>query len=267
MTAASWRYAFASVLGAAHRANGLPCQDSGDCAVIYRADRSPVLVAVASDGAGSASRSQEGSRLACESFVQFIGALVGQGGSASDVTRDFVVRWLRSFIREIEAVAEKAGELPREYACTFLAAVIDHSAAAFSQVGDGAIVISDPDARDEFSWMFWPQHGEYANQTHFASLPDAEKHLDYDLLLCERGAIDEVVLFTDGIERMVLDLAAQAVHGPFFRAILPPLRHRPAGFSLGYSEQLAAFLAGPGVASRGDDDKTIVVATRRADLS
>lgn len=263
MSESRWRYAAASVIGAAHEKSRKPCQDSGDCVVLYAHDGSQVLVAVASDGAGSAERSDVGSQLACRSFIEAISALIGSGQAAADVTREFVVNWLAAFRAELEVIAAAEGRSPRDFACTFLAAVIDDRNAAFCQIGDGAIVMASADESEEFSWIFWPQHGEYANQTYFASQVDAASHLNHETLYGKQAIVEEVFIFTDGIERLVLDLANQIVHQPFFRTIVRPLRCQPSGYSLTFSEQMGAFLCEPRVADRSDDDRTLVVATRR----
>lgn len=264
MSGSRWRYAAASVIGAAHEKSGNPCQDSGDCVLLYASDGSQVLVAVASDGAGSAERSDIGSQLACKSFVDAMSALIGSGRTAADVTREFVVAWIAMFRAELEAIAAAEGRTIRDYACTFLAAVVDDRHSAFCQVGDGAIVVTPKDEPDEFNWMFWPQHGEYANQTYFVSQDDAVTHLKYDMLCGRKGMIDEVAIFTDGIERLVLDFASTKVHQPFFRTIMRPLRNQPSGYSRRFSEQIGEFLREPRVADRSDDDRTLVVASRRS---
>src|SRR5699024_6937470 len=116
------------------------------------------------------------------------------------------------------------GPAPRDYACTLLAAVVDNRDAAFCQVGDGAIVMASAEEPDEFNWIFWPQHGEYANQTNFASQANAALFLNHEILFERQGTVEEIFVFTDGIERLVLDLAKQIVHQPFYRAFARPLR-------------------------------------------
>ena len=64
-----WKYIWASAVGTSHSHTGAPCQDSSGCRVFTAGDGTRVLVAVASDGAGSAKRSEEGSSLACSLFL------------------------------------------------------------------------------------------------------------------------------------------------------------------------------------------------------
>src|SRR5258708_32385476 len=81
--AGAWRYAYASVAGTSHEKNGSPCQDAGSCRVVETIGGGPVLLAVASDGAGSARRSEEGARLAVELFLDDFGAACRQRGVAA----------------------------------------------------------------------------------------------------------------------------------------------------------------------------------------
>lgn len=259
----TWRYAYASVTGPSHRLQATPCQDAGECHVLYGADGFPVLVAIASDGAGSAIRSDEGSRQACAFFIEAISALIASGGTAECITREVVEKWLSGFQHQIADIAASENLPPREFACTLLGAVIGRNAAAFFQVGDGAIVVSTAEDADNFTWAFWPQHGEYANQTNFASQPNAGDHLEYAVSVGRSAQITEIALFTDGIERLVLDFPNQLVHHPFFRTLIAALRSQPTGYSPTYSDKIGEFLDRPSVASRSDDDKTLILATLR----
>src|SRR6185437_11768117 len=70
-----WTYAYASVIGSSHLKTGAPCQDASVCRLLQSPDGSNVLVAVVSDGAGSAEKAEEGSLLACNLFIDEIAAL------------------------------------------------------------------------------------------------------------------------------------------------------------------------------------------------
>ena len=254
-----WRYAIASVAGTGHLRQGLPCQDAARCEVI-EAPAGAVLVAVVADGAGSAARSDEGARVACDRFAAAVRGVLVAGGGPRGMTRAFVVAWLADFQAEIAARAAAAGGVPRDYACTLLAAIVGGDAAAYCQIGDGAIVVAAPDAAGEYCWVFWPQQGEYENTTHFATDPAAA-----NLIAVEVAArpVDEVALFSDGLQRLALHYEGRTAHAPFFRPMFAPVRAAEPGHAEVLSAQLAAFLDSAPVNARTDDDKSLVLATRR----
>jgi hypothetical protein len=256
---ALWRYTFTSVVGTSHTKTGAPCQDASACRVLTTGG-DPVLVAVAADGAGSASRAEDGSALACDLFVGEMTALFESGGVLQDLTRDFATAWIAHFHNEVTYRAEAEGLRPRDFACTLLAAVIGTEAAIFLQIGDGAIVISESGELDEYAWVFWPQKGEFANVTTFATDEAASEHLEYSHI---PHSINEVALFTDGLERLALKFDTQEAHAPFFIPMFNPLRRAPEGYAENLSTALESFLNSKQINDRTDDDKTLILATRR----
>jgi hypothetical protein len=75
--------------------------------------------------------------------------------------------------------------------------------------------------------------------------------------------IDEVALFTDGIENLVLHRATRSVHEPFFNQMFRAVRESKAvGIDQGLGDALGRYLSSPAVCDRTDDDKTLVLATR-----
>lgn len=248
----AWRTAYASVLGTSHRKTGAPCQDASGCVVVEAADGSEVLVAAVADGAGTAERSDVGSSLAVSRFLKDFAE-----PDPASINRQFVVEWIGSVQSEIAALAAQEGRESRDYACTILGAVIAGACAAYLQIGDGAIVVGGGEV-GEYQWIFWPQHGEYANVTNFLTQEQAA-----DVMEFETGApVREIALFSDGIERLVLDFSAKTVHSPSFRPIFgwlagtkPSDRQQPA-------DALVAYLGSDYVNKRTDDDKTLVMATR-----
>lgn len=260
MTTADWRYAFTSVTGTSHTRGATPCQDASACQVLHTQTGAPVLVALVTDGAGSASHSAEGAQLACALLRDEIATLLDTGGAIEEITREFAVAWLTHFQHAIAERAEAQGCAAREFACTLLAAIVGEECSVFFQVGDGAIVVATQDEPDDYAWVFWPQRGEYENMTMFITDPRAADHLEHEL---GAGRYAEVALFTDGLQRLALHFASMSVHNPFFRPIFPPLRAGLPGYLPDLSAALAHFLATPAVNSRTDDDKTLVLATRR----
>jgi hypothetical protein len=257
MVGRRWRTAFATVAGTSHLRNGSPCQDASGCIVLELPDGSEVLAAAASDGAGTAVRSKEGAELAVSSFLTDFGIAAARDSSLNSIDRSFVDEWLFSFQLAVSRLAEGAESHPRDYSCTLLGAIVGPASAIYLHIGDGAIVVG-AEGEEDYAWIAWPQHGEYANQTYFLTQSDAST-----ILVFERGPpVDEIALFTDGIERLVLNLSDQSVHSPAFRPIFQWLAQTEPERSDKASDALSAYLSSDYINARTDDDKSLVIATR-----
>jgi hypothetical protein len=264
MSGASWRYAFASTAGTAHTRRGLPCQDASVCQLVPAGDGPPVLVALAADGAGSASRAEIGAQLACAFLLDEIRTFLAAGAALSDLSREVVAGLLRELQSRIGAQADAEGLTPRDFAATLVAAVLGASEAIFFQVGDGAIVVSSPEDAEAYSWVFWPASGEYENTTFFLTDGEVERHLSWER---SERPLDQLALFTDGLQRLALHFQSRTAHAPFFRSKLRVLENAADAAPETLSNQLARFLASPEVDARTDDDKTLILATRRQPAS
>ena len=262
MSDVEWRVAHTSVIGTSHEKTGLPCQDAGCCRIVSDAEGRHVLLAVACDGAGSASRSLDGATLTVDRFLKEFSEATSHSGLGG-ITKEFVEDWLSRLRAEIRDRAEVAELSPREFACTILGAVVGQDRAVFFQVGDGAIVVSNRAEPDDYGWVFWPQHGEFANETNFITQDNALEVLEFEL---EERCVDEVAMFTDGIERLVLDLQEKTAHAPFFRTLFGWLiKTEPVAVSeeIPASEVVSHYLGSKQINDRTDDDKTLILASRR----
>ena len=123
-----------------------------------------------------------------------------------------------------------------------------------AHIGDGGIVAR---LADTGTWqtLSWPDRGEYASTTRFVT-DDPPTPLRTHIT---RQAIDALALFSDGIERMVLDMATQTPFARFFSTMAAPLPKEP-GKAHTLSSQLKSWLDSETVNSRTDDDKTLVLA-------
>jgi protein phosphatase 2C-like protein len=256
-----WRYALSSVIGTSHVRSGDPCQDAGACEVI-ESNEGDVLVAVACDGAGSAKLSQIGSDKTSRFVLRRVTELLNAGLPVIGLSRDLAICLVLDAQEHLRATAEKARAMPRDLACTLVVAVIAPDAATFFQVGDGVVIVgprSEP--VNEFSWVFWPERGEYANTTTFVTDESVSEHLQHESSL---NGIDEVAVLTDGIQSLVLDYKEHAAHAPFFGRVMAPLRTRADwGHAEDLSSALAAYLDSRSINDRTDDDKTLILASRR----
>src|SRR5262249_44987397 len=160
------------------------------------------------------------------------------------ISRETTVGWMTSTAERLSARAHEDGNALKDYSCTLLAAIVGNDSAAFAQIGDGAIVVSHGEA-DGWSWVFWPRHGEYANQTVFILSADAMEALEFNLA---PRRIDEVAVFSDGIERLVLHGASKAVNDPFFNQMFVPVRASTSrGLDQKLSEKLREYLGSAAV--------------------
>src|SRR5262249_33464271 len=150
----AWRVASACEIGTSHLGSGIPCQDKAEH-IIIRTKEGPVLVAVVCDGAGSAAHSEIGAWLGSTTFVELVEVHFENGKRLVDIERDTVVGWVARTAERLSARAREDGNAVRDYACTLIAAVVGIEAAAFVQIGDGAIVVSHGEA-DGWNWVFWP---------------------------------------------------------------------------------------------------------------
>ncbi|WP_158899272.1 PP2C family serine/threonine-protein phosphatase [Burkholderia sp. L27(2015)] len=253
-----WRLASASAIGTSHLLSGLPCQDSQAIQALDSVD-GPVLVVVVCDGAGSAAYSDVGSAMAVSTFIGLVDVYMAKGNRLRELTRDIVVSWIEAVAQALETHAEGNGHAVRDYACTLLAAIVGQDEAAFVQIGDGAIVVSHGEA-DGWSYVFWPQHGEFANTTNFVVSLNALDVVEFDFA---PRCIQEFALFSDGIEKLVLHDETRTVHQTFFNSMFIPVRKAPSeGVDEVLSKGLHDYLASPVICDRTDDDKTLVLATR-----
>jgi hypothetical protein len=174
------------------------------------------------------------------------------------IERPLVERWITGLVYRIELDANRSGAKVQDYACTLLAAVVADRSAAFVQIGDGAMVISSGTG---WRHVFWPQHGEFANTTNFVTSQRAVLEMEFMRL---DEAVEEIAVFTDGIENLVLQKASKTAHAPFFDTMFPPVRKSlVAGVDAELSRALDKYLSSPTINDRTDDDKTLILASRR----
>jgi Protein phosphatase 2C len=255
-----WKYGSSSVAGTLHLKSSTRCQDASRAEVVLDVSGSEVLIAAVSDGAGSAALAQLGSSLACDLFVDDVKSHI-EGGSAGAISSDnFFAELVGKFRRLASGWSRAESTRMQDFACTLLAAVVWPDRAVYFQIGDGAIVESRRDEPDRYTVVCWPQQGEYANTTNFLTDTDAAEKVFREV---KSGAIDEISIFTDGIQRLALDYRARSAHAPFFAPLFAWLRPHGGGYSRELSDSLAVYLNSEKINARTDDDKTLILATRR----
>jgi hypothetical protein len=248
----------ASSIGTSHIAAAQPCQDAHFHVEATGPDGERTMVLAVSDGAGTAALAEVGAALVCDTFGRLVAAYIAQGGLVATIGRPLVERWIAGVVYRLELHAEETGAALDDYACTLLAAIVAEREAVFLQIGDGAIVLS---AGEGWMHVFWPQHGEFANTTNFITSAHRLEALEFETL---GEPVEELALFTDGLENLVLQKAAKAVHAPFFDSMFLAVRRSAAsGVDAELSRALGGYLSSAPVNERTDDDKTLVLASRR----
>ncbi len=249
-----WKIIRASVVGTSHVALNQPCQDNCYADKVCITDDFDCLVCLVSDGAGSAKEGGRGAELACATVRSSIEASI----KLASLDKSLVEGWINDIRCAIYETANANALTARDYACTLLGTVICSNRTVFFQIGDGAIVAASGNVKGV---VFWPDPGLYANITNFVTEEDALACLQ---IWVTSARIDEVALFSDGLQRLALSFEQQTPHIPFFEPMFNVLRKKTPDECETLNEQLARFLNSPKINERTNDDKTLVLATRRS---
>jgi len=222
------------------------------------------------DGAGSAPHGALGAALAVRAAIaalegegasdetarRALAALDGQGSDAAGLAHRVRAAALAARAAVVDAAADRGLPL-RDLACTLTTALADDDSAAVLQIGDGlAVVRVAMDYAPGLLLAIDPARGEHANETTFLTSDGAVDRPAIAVLSVPATAL---ALATDGLLRLALDVRAAAPHAAFFA----PLFAFAARAGDDGAGALEAFLAGPRVRSRTDDDVTLVVALKR----
>ena len=245
-----WEIVGSSVVGTSHTRRHLPCQDAHAFALL---EDGTLLLAVG-DGAGSASRSEEGSRLAVRSSLEFLERQMADAVPIEDWEWEDLLRHTLDHARGV--LVEYAGEGPlRELATTLLIVVMTKETMATLQVGDGAIVCRE--LSGDYRVLTPVTDAEYVNVTNFIT----GESFQHDALCTVQpaGEIDALAVFSDGLQFVAISYPQNVAHAGFF----DPLFSFTATAG-GDASDLEALLSSARINERTDDDKTLVLAVRHA---
>jgi hypothetical protein len=237
--------------------SNLECQDRAGC-LTFETRSGPVIVAVVSDGAGSAEKGAYGASIVCSEFHRRAGAYLRSNGALAEIDAELTADWIDSIRDRISVAALSAARRPRDYAATLVALMANKQHGVVVHVGDGAVVVRRRDTH-EWSVPSWPFHGEYASTTRFI-IDDPEAQFT---LVHVDSAIDRFALFSDGIENLVLDHQKRTAPASFFERLLQPVATwEGTGRSRKLSKHLRDYLGSEKVCEATDDDKTLILGAR-----
>jgi hypothetical protein len=249
----TWKAIGQSIAGTSHTIQGKGCDDAIGYAILP--DNGNALVCAASDGAGSAKHAAWAAALTVKKTTSFAASVISNNETLAEA---HIYALAEEIYAALGQQAEADGEPLEEYACTLLGCIITDICSVFFQVGDGAIVRND--GSGFYTPLWWPENGEYLNTTSF--IIDDRNFGNLNITIIEER-VDEVAIFTDGLQMLSLNMESRMVHQPFFSDLFRYLRMANDADKVSIlNSKLATYLDSPGINERTDDDKTLFLATR-----
>jgi hypothetical protein len=246
----NWTWVAASRRGTAHAQAGERRQDA--CRVLTAPPG--FLIAVASDGAGSAALGGYGAAITARVLTSRARDWISNAGVVPSPT--MLELWVAEVRLMIIVAADRLGCSPGIFATTLVLAISDGANSITAHIGDGAIIARTA-ANTALVELSWPDNGEYASTTYF--ITDTNPRLRVGV--AGDFHIDRLALLTDGLERLALNFVNRTAHPPFFGGVFKSVTAgKIGGHDQPLSRNLAAFLDSDGVNARTDDDKTLIVA-------
>lgn len=249
-----WSVVGACVQGSLHLDADIPCQDAFSVSSIGTAGA--YLAFVCCDGAGGAELGGLGASMTVETVAQELAQRAGRAEKSPMATTDWL-ETLDAVRRRLASEALLRGRDLSDLATTLIAGVVGPDVSSFAQIGDGAVVVDT--CAEQYTVVTWPQHGPYHNVTNFVTSEGAT-----GLLACATASnVRAFAVFTDGLERLVLDFIRGSATNGFLDPMWGELRRRAKDPTL--RDDLAAFLDSARVRARTDDDLTLILAARQVD--
>lgn len=243
----AWRWAAASEIGTSHIRSGDRLQDAFTVSAVGNA----CVLAIVSDGAGSAKFGFSGAWLACRVLkVRFREWFSDKEALPDDET---LKDWVDEVRDRISIAADRRQTSPRQFAATLAALLVTPTKILALHIGDSAIVGR---CGSEWDTICWPENGEYASTTFFIT-DDPTPRLN---IIRRDRLYDAFALFSDGVGDLALSVMDKRAHPGFFNPMMRPVDSSLTSGKLPeLSQKLRSYLAGTSVCERTDDDKTLVL--------
>ncbi|NEP83420.1 MAG: protein phosphatase 2C domain-containing protein [Okeania sp. SIO3B3] len=258
-----WKAIACSEIGTSHQKSGLPCQDYTDFIRLNNAgkisDNGEIVIGAVSDGAGGYKHSRIGSELAVKTALNSLKlwpkSLKKEQELSAERLKELANKAFGKTFREVtkafEKKAKKISCSPKDFSCTLLVFVTTPNWLAAMQIGDGFIVIRQPES--EYQLLFHPSKGEYANETTFVTASNALGEMQVKTLF---GKQQFICAASDGLERIAINMKYLQPYPPFFEMFEKALEVRHEHEEKRSTEE---WLKSKDVNNRTDDDKTILV--------
>lgn len=178
------RIVAASVVGAQHLHNQVPCQD------YYKHVKARNLVATVSDGAGSAKYGKIGARIVCETICDILKNADFKNAQAKII---HAVKVARGKVQRHRFNSQKSSTM-NDFAATVVGMVYNKGNGLFFHIGDGAAIAFDDEQCCDFV-ASRPENGNFACETYFYTQEAWCENLRFTKFNNARS----VFLMTDGL--------------------------------------------------------------------
>ncbi len=260
-----WKAIACKETGTSHISDKKPCQDHAD----YKQYKEYFIGAV-SDGAGSRTLSQYGSKLAVDTTLDyFVDKLEhSRRGSNPLGSKTDVEALFRELIDTIRDKIQKKAEAwsnenndkisPIEFACTLLVFIAFPKGIAAMQLGDGFIVVRKfKDKEYNLLCDSTKDEDQPVNYTTFVTSARAEIEKDLQIVYSP-NPVSFVCASTDGLESVALDLVNQKAYPRFFIPLEQYIQETEE-LELEKDVYIPNFLKSELINRKTDDDKTILL--------
>ena len=260
-----WKAIACSAKGTSHEKLGSPCQDYAQFIRVNDfgeiVNNGDIIIGAVCDGAGSCKHSDIGSQLAVETALKYLQGWLKwlkKGGKdlspaiLEDDAHKVFAQVVEEVKKQFESQAQERHCSPKDLSCTLLVVVATPQWLAAMQIGDGFIVIRQPDS--EYQLLFQPIKGEYANETTFVTASNALEKMRVRVVTGEQQFI---FASTDGLERIALEIKQESKpYPPVFDNFREAIKTRSEDEEKISTEK---WLQSEEVNERTDDDKTILL--------
>lgn len=253
-----WFRVGASAIGTSHLAQGTVCQDRGGSFTVTNS-HGEHLIAVVSDGAGSARFGQIGAQISCISLSRSILQHLNAGKPLKSIDRDCIDTWINTVRDRISEAADLHESKVRDFAATLVAMIADEHGYSAILIGDSLLAVQSSDGK--WQMPLEPMHGTYASSTYFVTDDPSPK----TSMHTSDTRIFRAVLFSDGLERIALKGPHKEIKGSFLDSLFDAISEDThPGRDRMMSEDLRAWLKSESVCEFTDDDKTLLLFQRIA---
>jgi hypothetical protein len=246
----NWKIVAASATGSGHRQKGEECQDA-----YAWSSEGDWLVAVVSDGAGSARFSQIGAKFAVDTICKELASELKTNHNSEIYSQDILESIILNAIELTRICLARenvnCNNSMEDFHATVVGILVRRQSGTFFQIGDGAgIAIMEKDTFDPIISL--PENGEYSDQTFFYTEADWIRHTRFTPI---NHPVSQITLMTDG----AMSFAMAKENEGFDEKFMGPVSRylKDVDSSTG-SKALAATLDDERTHTITSDDKTLL---------